>query len=392
MEDKLYYSDAYLQQFHAEMLKQEQDENGNWYIVLSETAFYPTGGGQPNDIGYLENMPVIGVEEMDKEIRHYVTAPIEKKDLIQGRINWQRRFDHMQQHAGQHILSAAFAKLFDFQTVSFHLGKDIATIDLSVSELHEAKVKEAVHLANNIILENLPIETKWATTEELSQYQLRKAPSVTEDIRLVLIPGYDDNACGGTHPRTTGEVRAIKVLNWEKQKKHIRVQFVCGNRVLHQFDEKQSTLLTLTDLLSAPEQELPQTIKRKIAKEKELEKSIEKLKEKLISYEAEELISLDERIIGRTYEDRSIKELQQLAQKITEVAPRCAVFFVSKNKERLQVVAAKGKESNINCKKPVLDALPSISGKGGGSEVLVQGGGVSTMESDQFLSLVLEQV
>ncbi len=387
-----YYLDAYLKQFQAKVIKQELDNEGKWYIVLNETVFYPTGGGQPHDTGELEKEPVIGVEEVDGEIRHYVSKPIDSDDLVHGSIDWERRFDHMQQHAGQHLLSASFADLFNLEMVSFHLGKEVSTIDLHTPDLSEAQVKEAVQLANNIILENRPIETKWVDNNELKHYQLRKTPSVTKDIRLVIIPDFDYNACNGTHPKSTGEVRAIKVLNWERQKKNIRIQFVCGNRVLNQFDKKQSVLLALIELMSAPELDLVHVIKQRLVKEKELEKSLEKLKEELLSNEAKELISSDELVIGRTYEDRSIKELQKLAQIITGQAPKCTVFFVSKNENRLQVNAAKGKESILNCKEPVLAALPIISEKSGGSESLVQGGGGALTLSSEFLEQILGRV
>ena len=186
-------------------------------------------GGQPNDIGTLADQHVINVEEIDGEIRHYLEGPfLDTNKEIAGTIDWERRFDHMQQHTGQHLLSAAFDQLFEYRTIGFHLGAEIVTIDLETEVLTEHQVQRAEGLANQIILENRPIEVKWVTEEELSQYPLRKETKVKDDIRLVIIPDFDYNGCGGTHPKATGEVSSVKVLDWERQKKKVRVQFVCG--------------------------------------------------------------------------------------------------------------------------------------------------------------------
>ncbi|MCM3537953.1 alanyl-tRNA editing protein [Priestia endophytica] len=221
-------------------MKQLQDKKGDFYIILEETAFYPTGGGQPHDIGTLNGIKVLTVEELDGEIRHYTERTLpDSDDKVVGVIDWERRFDYMQQHTGQHILSAAFAQLYDISTVGFHLGKDIVTIDLNISELTEEMISKAEKLANDIIIENRPIVTKWIEYDDLVNYPIRKTPSVKENIRLVIIDEFDYNGCGGTHPNTTGEVGAIKVLNWERQRKKIRLYFICGNRVMTQFDQKQ---------------------------------------------------------------------------------------------------------------------------------------------------------
>lgn len=221
---KLFYKDPYLKTFETKILKQQQVKKGDFYITLEETAFYPTGGGQPHDIGTLNGVKVLNVEEVDGEIRHYVERTLPHlDDQVVGVIDWERRFDHMQQHTGQHILSAAFAQLYDIHTVGFHLGNDTVTIDLDISELTEEMAGKAEKLANDIIMENRAIVTKWVEYDDLVNYPIRKLPSVKENIRLVIIDEFDYNGCGGTHPSATGEVGAIKVLNWERQRK----KFVC---------------------------------------------------------------------------------------------------------------------------------------------------------------------
>lgn len=248
-------------------------------------------GGQPHDTGTLNHIKVVNVEEINGEIRHFVEKPISEQNIdVTGVIDWERRFDHMQQHSGQHILSAAFEELFGYRTVSFHLGKEVLTIDLDIEELSEQKAMEAEKLANQIILENRPIETKWVTERELSKYPLRKQPSVTENIRLVIIPDFDYNGCGGTHPHSTGQVGAIKILDWERQRKRIRVQFVCGNRVLKQLGKKQKVIRELNALLNASEEEIITAASRLLDHAKETEKSLEEARENLLHYEAKELL------------------------------------------------------------------------------------------------------
>jgi alanyl-tRNA synthetase len=395
MENKLFYQDAYIQDFSAKIVKQEKDSEGKLYIVLSQTAFYPTGGGQPCDLGTINEIKVVNVEEIDGEIRHYLTSPVDMSDKeITGRIDWQRRFDHMQQHSGQHILSAAFDQLFQYRTVGFHLGNEILTIDLDTETLLEEEADLAEKLANQMILENKIIETKWVDEAELSKYPLRKETKVKENIRLVIIPDFDYNGCGGTHPYSTGQVRAVKILDWEKQKRKIRVQFVCGDRVLTQFRQKQKVLLELTKLLSSPEKDMGTAVLRMLQTQMDLEKSLEQAREKLLSFEADELltesISLhEEKLISKTFIGRTIQELQKLARLIISKEPIANVFFVSENEGRLQVVGARGQAASQNMKLLMADALKLINGKGGGNEAFAQGGGEALLSGEELLENLL---
>ncbi|MFJ7973002.1 DHHA1 domain-containing protein [Psychrobacillus sp. NPDC096389] len=382
MTKKLYYENPYIQTFSAQVIKQDHD-----YVVLSETAFYPTGGGQPHDTGTLSGIDVINVETIDGEVRHFLAKPLpENTEVVEGTIDWDRRFDHMQQHAGQHILSAAFESLFGFQTVSFHLGKVSATIDLDTTVVTAEQLKDAEKLANQIILENRPIDTKWVTLEELAQYKLRKATTLTEDIRLVLIPDFDYNACGGTHPKETGQVGLIKILQTEKQKRHIRVEFVCGERVLTHLHRKQQVLLNLISTLNAPEEKLVEAAKSSLDNGKASEKQIADLKDTLIHYEARELLSRAETsIVTDTFQNRSIQELQKLAKTVVADALDTICILVSENEHKLQIVAAKGDMVEKSMKELITNVLPSINGKGGGNEKMAQGGGENTLSSEQLI-------
>ncbi|WP_079508191.1 alanyl-tRNA editing protein [Mesobacillus jeotgali] len=385
MENKLYYQDAYLKKFTAELVRQGADESGRQYAVLSKTAFYPTGGGQPFDTGILNGVEVVDVEEVSGEIRHYINRALAEVS-VQGEIDWDRRFDHMQQHAGQHILSAAFEDIYGYKTLSFHLGKDTLTIDLDTENLSAAEAEKVEALANQVILESRPIITKWVDEEELNQYKLRKALSVSDNIRLVIIPDFDYNGCGGTHPRNTAEVGSLKILGWERQKKIVRVEFICGNRVLSKLGQKHEVIKELGALLNAPEQDMVSSANRLLDQKKALEKSIEELKTKLLQYEAADLAAAyGGKIVSRVYQNRSIQELQKLARLLVELAENKVFLLVAENGDKLQFVFARGKESQGNLKEWTKKALALIDGKGGGNDFLVQGGG-RLVSGEEFIN------
>ncbi|MFC7787299.1 DHHA1 domain-containing protein [Rossellomorea sp. GCM10028870] len=395
---KQYYQDAYTKTFQTSIQDQRQDEHGGWYVVLEKTSFYPTGGGQPHDTGTLNHHRVINVEEVNGEIRHYIEEPFEDiSGEIEGQIDWDRRFDHMQQHAGQHILSAAFVDAFQYETISFHLGKEILTIDLDVMDITESEALEAEALANLVIQESRLIETRWITEAELSHYPLRKQPTVTDDIRLVIIPDFDYNGCGGTHPRSTSEVGAIKILDWEKHKGHIRLQFVCGNRVLEQLHRKHGLLRELTGVLQAPEENMRPVVDRLMAKQKDQEKALEGLKEVLLTYEAESLLGegiLQEghTLIKKAYAERPIQELQKIAQHLVSKREDMLVLLVVQNDSKLQLVAAKGSTPSVNLRELGQKVFPMINGKGGGKESFVQGGGEALMSREELLETLVQQI
>jgi alanyl-tRNA synthetase len=394
MGNKLFYQDPYIKSFSAKVVTQGKDENGNDYIVLDQTAFYPTGGGQPHDMGTIENIKVLNVEEVEGEVRHYLETELDDVHAaIHGDIDWERRFDHMQQHAGQHILSAAFEQLFGYKTVGFHLGNETLTIDLETENLLESEALRVEELSNQIIIENFPIETKWVTEEELVNYNLRKETKVKEDIRLVIIPNFDYNGCGGTHPKATGEVQAIKILDWERQKKKTRVQFVCGNRVLKQLSQKHKVLMELTKLLNAPEKEMQHAVTRLLENAKTAEKELEQTLETILNYEAKTLLdNMKSKIVSNVFQNRSIQELQKLARNIIAKDEEAIVLFVSHNENRLQLVCARGTAEMVSMKKVMGDALPFINGKGGGSDSFAQGGGEALLSGEQMLEHLINLI
>lgn len=390
MKDLLYYQDATISEFQATVVKTGSEEGRN-YIVLDNTAFYPTGGGQPHDTGWISGIEISDVEKVDDEIRHYTAADVSNiSGEISAKLNWVRRFDHMQQHTGQHILTAAFVELFDLATTSFHLGTELVTIDLNTNDVTEAQLAAAEQRANEIILENRPVETKWVTKEDLANYNLRKDVIVDEDIRLVIIPEFDYNGCGGTHPTSTGQVGLLKILATEKMKQQIRVHFVCGQRVLQQLAMRKNVLSDVARQLSAPEEQAADAMRKFATAAKQTEKSLKDAQDALLQYEAQALAS--EVIAARTFENRSIQELQKLARFITEHNEQAIALLVATNDDKLQFVAARGKAHTTSMKTISAAALPLINGKGGGNDALVQGGGEKGITADALLQAMKDSL
>lgn len=271
LEQKLYYIDAYTKDFTTKIIKQDYDKEDNLYVVLNETAFYPTGGGQPYDIGTLNGTLVTNVEEVNGEIRHFIAEQLETAE-VEGKINWERRFDHMQQHAAQHILSAAFWDHFNIPTIGFHLGKETVTIDLETENLPAETIEKAVQIANNIVFENHPIRIQWMNLEEAKTLPLRKEPTLTENIRVVIIENFDYNGCGGTHPRRTGEVGLIQVLNWERNKGGIRLTFIAGWRTLKLMGQQQQIMKDVSKQLNSSETDIPAKVAQLLISQKKTKK------------------------------------------------------------------------------------------------------------------------
>jgi alanyl-tRNA synthetase len=389
---KLFYVDPYQQRGITEVVTLAKDDLERWYVTLEETLFFPTGGGQPNDVGRIKDIVVFDVEEVEGEIRHYIAEPsLEVGESVDMEINWHRRFDFMQQHTGQHILTASFVELFGIQTTSFHLGKEIVTIDLDAKKVSDEQLLEVEKRANQIILENRPIETKWVSKDELDAYPLRKQVAVEEDIRLVIIPDFDYNGCGGTHPSSTGQIGTLKILDTEMQKGKVRVHFVCGNRVVDQLHRKQKTLQEVTQLLSASEEGVVKSVKVLLENGKRLEKTLEEVHQQLLNYEVKELLGSQKEetlSIERVFQHRSIQQLQKLARLTVAEATNSQLIFIAENDGLLQVVLARGTDNQANMKQLIAQILPLINGKGGGSENFAQGGGETDLSGEQLLEKI----
>ncbi|MBX0353995.1 alanyl-tRNA editing protein [Bacillus toyonensis] len=396
MEQKLYYIDAYTKDFTTKIIKQDYDKEDNLYVVLNETAFYPTGGGQPYDTGTLNGTLVTNVEEVNGEIRHFIAEQLETAE-IEGKINWERRFDHMQQHAAQHILSAAFWDHFNIPTIGFHLGKETVTIDLETENLPAETIEKAVQIANNIVFENHPIRIQWMNLEEAKTLPLRKEPTLTENIRVVIIENFDYNGCGGTHPRRTGEVGLIQVLNWERNKGGIRLTFIAGWRTLKLMGQQQQIMKDVSKQLNSSETDIPAKVAQLLISQKENEKAIQTMNEKLLFAEANELLQQPAEIhagflISKVFTNRSMQEVAKLSAIIIEQQEHAITYFVIENDDKLQCILACGKTVTLDMNALLKDALPAIEGKGGGNKKSARGGGKAIMSGDEFLHQLISSL
>ncbi|MGD6891095.1 alanyl-tRNA editing protein [Bacillus mobilis] len=396
MEQKLYYIDAYKKDFTTKVIKQDYCTEGNLYVVLNETAFYPTGGGQPNDTGTLNGIPVSNVEEIDGEIRHFIVEQLHTEE-VEGKIDWDRRFDHMQQHTAQHILSAAFWDHFNIPTIGFHLGKETITIDLETENLPTETVEKAVQIANNIVFENHPIRIEWMNLEEAKTLPLRKEPTMTENIRVVIIENFDYNGCGGTHPKRTGEVGAIQVLGWERNKGGIRLTFIAGWRTLKLMGQQQQIIKDVSQQLNSSENDIPAKVAQLLTSQKENEKAIQTMNEKLLYAEANELLQQPSEIhagilISKVFTNRSMQEIAKLSAIITEQQEHAITYFVIENEDKLQCILACGKTVTLDMNALLKDALPAIEGKGGGNKKSARGGGKAIMTGDEFLNQLFSSI
>ena len=376
MTEKRYYDNVNLQNLETTIISEGLTEENEHYVVLKETIFYPTGGGQPHDTGWINGVEVYNVEEVDGRIRHYVKEQLVEK-TANCQLDFKRRFDHMQQHAGQHILSATFENYFHLKTVSFHLGTNYCTIDIDTEEVAEELLAKVESLANQIIIENRPIITKWVTKEQAAELPLRKALSVEDDIRLVIIPDYDYNGCGGTHPDFTGQVMAIKIMATEKMKQKTRVSFICGNRVIQELHKKTSIITTLQEQLNSPEDKLIDAAKRILQSEKEKQKEIDSLKETLLDNKVDSLIKSGQDVHVIELPNETMANLQKFAKKCITINEKMTLCLLSSKEEAIQFVCAKGKAvaNDWSMKQLNMLLIEATNGKGGGNDLFAQGGG-----------------
>jgi len=398
MRDRLYYQDAYQQAFTATITKRGAEDDGTPFVVLSQTAFYPTGGGQPADHGSLGDIRVVDVEEVEGEIRHRLAEQLhESWEQVEGRIDWERRFDHMQQHAGQHILSASFRELANAETVAFYLGSERVTIDVRLDELTPEVWEQVERRANQIILENRPIIARFVEEEELAGLPLHKQPAVTKDIRLVIIPEFDYNPCGGTHPSRTGEVGLIKILGWERHRGNVRLEFLCGWRAMREYTAKQQKVKEAARLLGTNEGDLIPELERLLNERDALKQALQEKEKLLLAEEVRQALTETTplgayRVLKKAFTDRTIQQLQQFAQQVNAQAADVMSLLATTAGEKRQLVFSRGQDVSVAMNQLMKEVLPVIDGKGGGSPSVAQGGGTATLPAEEVLTLARQKL
>jgi alanyl-tRNA synthetase len=372
--ERLYYDDSYTTKFEARIVGR-CEHRGRAAVELERTFFYPESGGQLADRGRIGAAPVIDVQSGDDgRVWHVVEAP-PADDGVDAEVDWPRRFDSMQQHTGQHILSAAFERVARAPTVSSHLGEERSSVEVSLAEASWKLVQEVEEAANRIVWEDRPVERHWAGEEDLGRFALRKPPPSERTgsggrIRIVEIPGWDVSACGGTHTRRTGEVGAIKVARWEKVRGNLRFEFLCGARALADHSWRTEALVEGARRHTLKDRELLEHLERALADREELRKRLADLTEQLIVAESRDRVGTPPRAVQDFAAERPREEVRKLAIKCLEAgAPWVAIGAASPDPV---IVLGRAKSGSFDLKTLLPELLERTKGKGGGSPELLQ--------------------
>jgi alanyl-tRNA synthetase len=370
MTERLYYTDSYLREFPARIVDRSLD---GLTVYLDRTAFYPASGGQPSDTGTIAGVALLDAVDEGDRIAHHVAAPLHTGP-VDCAIDWNRRFDHMQQHSGQHLLSAVFEELFSWRTVSFHLGAESSTIDLEGGPVEPAAVRQAERRANQIVCENRPVAVRFEDAGEARD--LRKASDREGTLRIVSIEGLDRSACGGTHVRATGEIGPILLRKIDKVRQTTRVEFLCGERATNRARADYEALLKAGQLFSAPLDEVPALVAAQLEAARAAEKASRKLELELAVYRGRELYEAETpapdgvRRITRRAQRGSLEDLRAIAQSFT--AQPKAIFLAALD-DPPSVLLAASADAGIDCGKALKAALAEAGGRGGGSARMAQG-------------------
>jgi alanyl-tRNA synthetase len=376
--ERLYYTDPYLTEFGARVLRVE-DLDGRTVAVLDRTAFYPASGGQPFDTGTLGGARVVDVVDGDDGTIRHVIEGVLAAGPIKARIDWTRRFDHMQQHTGQHVLSAAFDKLAQARTESFHLGSSASTIDLG-REVSPAIIDRVEDEANRIVWEDRPVHIRFADAAEAAALPLRKESGRTGTLRLIDVDGYDLSACGGTHVARTGAIGVVAVTGWEKFRGGTRVEFVCGGRALRSHRAMRDAVTGSVRVLSVLPAELPAAIERLQGELKDARRTIKGLQGDLAVHEAARLADSAEetektlRMVVAALDGWDVSSLKTIASTIVERAGYVVVLFGTPMPAA--IVVARSTDVSLDCGSVLRNVTERFGGKGGGRPELAQGGGV----------------
>ncbi len=375
MTARIYYTDPYCRRFDA-VVTRAFEHDGRPAAALDRTAFYPTSGGQPFDVGRLGTADVVDVVAVEDEVVHVLSAPLLAGSAVSGEIDWNRRFDHMQQHTGQHVLSAAFDRLFDNRTVSFHMGAEVSTIDVA-REMSWEDIAQAENEANRVIWENRAVAIRFVSSEEAAALPLRKEPARGGVLRLIDVSGFDLSACGGTHVARTGAIGAIVVPAIEKFKGGVRVTFVCGGRALRVFRSLRQSVAGSVRALSVLPHELPAAVERMQGEAKELRRTVRAFQESLAAHEAARLAAP---LVVEALDGWDAHGLKLIAAEITR-RTSAAVALISTTAP-FAVVIARSADRPTDAGAVLRALTERYGGRGGGKSDLAQGGGLAGNISD----------
>ncbi len=395
--ERLFYQDACLKEFDAQVLTR-QVMNGRPAVVLDRTAFYPTGGGQPNDLGVVVAavegpMRVLDVLAEDGAIWHVLDGEL-RNDTVHGTVDWDRRLDHMQQHTGQHVLSQAFVEECDAETVAFHLGERYSTIDLNRVDLDAMALVRAEAAANAIVDAALSVTATFVTPEELARLPLRKPPKVTENIRIVQVEGFDWSACGGTHVANTSQIGMVKIIGTERRGSELRVTFLCGRRARADYARLKALAQGLVARYTAAEDDILELLDRRAEELDLLRKDVVELERQWSASTAAELWSKAQergaiRLVAVTL-DISVDRAKKVAQDLR--ARPGVVVCIGVRGERPQIIVTRSDDIVADSAQLLRVAVAAGGGRGGGRPDWAQGGVPTNEALEAALSAVMQAI
>ena len=396
MTQRLYHQDSYLKNFRARVTGVARWK-GKPAIELDRSCFYPASGGQPSDRGLLEGLPVVGLADSGGRFLHVLErGSLAEGQTVSGSLDWDRRFDHMQQHTGQHILSQAFVQVLDWDTVSFHLGRELCTVDLTGDALTPELIYEVEDVANRIVIEGRPIRVHLVDARRQSEFPLRKLSERKGTLRIVEISDFDFSACGGTHCRSAGEVGLIKIRRWERAKKRVRVEFYCGGRALRDYRWKNRAVYRLSRLYSRPDREVVEAAMEHLDREEGLRKRLAVVQDRYLDSEAARLLDGTSeaqgiRVVRRVLTGMDMAEARELGRKLVQDGEK-RLALLGLEGESPGLVFARSEDLPWHMGKWIREAAPLISGRGGGSPRHAQARGTNSKGLEAALDAALNRV
>jgi alanyl-tRNA synthetase len=420
--ERLYYRDSRLLEFDARVVSLSELDDGQIAVTLDRTAFYPTGGGQPTDTGTLGDARVVDcIDAEDQGVLHVIQGPApDVGDSVHGKVDWLRRLDHLQQHTGQHILSAACVQLFNAPTLSFRVLEHECEIDVALSGPTDERIEQTVDLANQIIWESRPILIREVTAEEAAALPLRKEPARAGDLRLIEIGDFDLTPCGGTHASSTGQVGVIAVRSWERAKGLTRIHFMAGVRALADYRKANRTAREVAALFSAGRDDSPALVTRLVEENTRLRRRVDELEQVACRVEADELLRYrtgsgsdrvanstlkqrdsrpiegkgavnepDSRVIARVFDDRGAESLKHLALALI-AHPRTIALLGCRDGDTARLVFARSTDASGEMNTLMRGACSLIDGRGGGKPDMAQGGGKNLEKLSEAIEFASE--
>ncbi len=382
--NKLYYDSAYIKEFEAQVLSCQEGKKG-WEITLSATAFYPEGGGQPADTGLLGNVRVTDVHEKDGQVVHYTDGPLPVGEMVRGVIDWDRRFQHMQEHSGEHLVSGLIHQRFGYDNVGFHMGTDEVTIDFNgVLEWEDLMAIE--EKANGMIWENLEISAVYPEKDELDAMEYRSKKELTGAVRIVSIPGGDVCACCGTHVERTGEIGLVKFLSMIHYKGGVRISLLCGKRAVEDYERKRDQVQKISVLLSARPGEIARAVEKLKEDEAKLQEKLVAAYDKLIASEVRDIKEGDGDIFILEPDFEAI-QLRHLVNRLLEEKKGRTVLALGGAAEGSFLYVLGSRDGDMRQLSRELNGL--LNGRGGGSAQMAQGTFFAT--KDQLQAILKEK-